>query len=189
MATTRKSTTKKTSAKTHTDDIIMKLLNDENKWDTQLKKISTNKSGNPVYLEKLIGMDIDYYINKNHIARVNDETGNIHWYVNEKTLPSKAIYEILKDSRNRILERENAYLSAIKYYDNQIKKEASECKKQGMNYEQTIRYMENSDYSRTLLDNRNVAKNRLNELYEIRNSITSNREKAIHSNSNMRKRE
>lgn len=181
MATTRKSTTKKTSAKTHTDDIIMKLLNDENKWDTQLKKISTNKSGNPVYLEKLIGMDIDYYINKNHIARVNDETGNIHWYVNEKTLPSKAIYEILKDSRNRIQERENAYLSAIKYYENQIKEKASWCKKQGMNYEQTIRCLEKSDYFKTQLDNIDVVKNKLNELYKIRNSITSNREKAIHT--------
>lgn len=179
MATTRKTTSKKTSAKTHSDK--MKLLNDVFKWDTQLKKISTNKSGNPVYLEKSIGMDIDYYINNNHIARVNNETGNIHWYVNEKTLPSKAIYEILKDSRNTILEHENAYLSAIKDIDNRIKKEALWCKKQGMNYEQTIRYLENSYESKTLLDNRNVVKNRLNELYEIRNSITSNREKAIHS--------
>lgn len=179
MTSTRKTTSKKTSAKTHSNK--MKLLNDENKWGRQLKKISTNKSGNPVYLEKSIGMDIDYYINNNHIARVNNKTGNIHWYVNEKTLPSKAIYEILKDSRNRILERENAYLSAIKDIDNQIKKEASWCKKQGMNYEQTIRHLENSDYSRTLLDNKNVVNNRLNELYEIRNSITSNREKAIHT--------
>ena len=179
MTTTRKTTSKKTSAKTDSDKI--KLLSDVIKWDIQLKKISTNKSGNPVYLKKSIGMDIDYYINNNHIARVNNETGNILWYVNENTLPSKAIYEILKDSRNTILEHENGYLSAIKDIDNQIKKEASRCKKQGMNYEQTIRHLEDSDYFRTLLDNRNVVKNRLNELYEIRNSITSNREKAIHT--------
>lgn len=186
MATTRKTTSNKNLSNSHPDK--MKLLNNVVKWDIQLKKISTTKSGNHIDLKKSIGMDIDYYINNNHIARVSNVNGNILWYIDERTLPSKVINEIYKDSQNTIHEHEKSYLSAIKDMENQIKKETLWCKKQGMSYEQALRHLDSSDYFRTLLYNLNVVKDSLKQLQEIRKNIISSREKAIHANSSKRRR-
>jgi len=94
MATTRKSTTKKTSAKKTTKKPINLFIGE----------VPTGT----IYCDKNREEHNDY----KKLALVFNE-GNILWYVDENTLPSKIRYKILQESRNMARQREEQYLSEI----------------------------------------------------------------------------
>ena len=133
MTTTRKTTSKKTSTKTAT------------------KK--------PIDLGISIFPGGVFFVDKNRKERGDYKTlavvrfnGVIDWYVNEKTLPSKIVYWILKESRRSVQNFERTFNNFNKYRSNN-----------------PFNTKEKEDYER-YLDERN----------EYFDQI-SNREKAIHS--------
>lgn len=92
MTTTRKTTSKKTSAKKTTKKPI----------DLFIGEVPTGT----IYCDKNREEHNDY----KKLALVFNE-GDILWYVDEKTLPSKIRYKILQESRDMIRKREDRYLS------------------------------------------------------------------------------